>query len=135
MAYEIIETAKYIMKVHDDCFIEYKIKEGANIDAYDVIEGKKEVVKLWPGTLFYVLAEGVEFFTMTREARAICASPVYADNTIAIAFYTTNVSVWLLGEMYNKINKPVVPTKIFNNRESALEWLNKKKQGNKALNS
>jgi hypothetical protein len=124
MINEIIETDKYIMRVHDDeCMLEYLVKEDVTISAADVIAGKAALSKIRPGIKFFVIAEGIGFFTITKEAKEICATSEYADNTVAVAFYTTSTAILLMGEMYNKINKPVVPTKIFNNRELAQEWL------------
>ncbi|MGZ4078514.1 MAG: DUF7793 family protein, partial [Bacteroidia bacterium] len=106
MKYEIIETEKCVIKIYSETpYLEYSIKEGASINEEDVLEYKKKVVNLRPGTKFYVLAEGIEFFTISQKAREICATKKFSDNTIAIAFYSTNISVLLLGEMYNKINK------------------------------
>lgn len=121
---EIIDTAKFTFRIFpEDNYLEYCIKEGVTIDAEEVSEGKKMVTAMFPGMKFFVLAEGINFFNLTSEARRLSATAEHSDNTIAIAFYTTNISILLLGEMYNKINKPVVPTKVFNNRENALEWL------------
>jgi hypothetical protein len=127
LAFEIIETEKCIIKIYDDDLLEYNIKEGAVLNGADVLFGKKETFKRRPHTKFYVLAEGIDFFTMTPEAREICASREFSDNTHAIAFYTHNISVMLLGELYNKINKPHVPTKVFYNLDNAREWLNEQR--------
>src|SRR6476620_3532186 len=119
---EIIETEKYIVRIHDENnFMEYIIREGVIIDAVDAREAKRKIVAIRPEVKFYVLAEGVEFFTLTKEARQLCATKEHLDNTIAIAFYTKNVSIRLLGEIFNKINKPAVPTKVFTNRENSRE--------------
>jgi len=124
MVNEIIETDKYIMRIHDEeCLLEYIVKEGVKLDVADLMEGKKALSKLRPGVKFFVLSEGVEFFTISKEARELSATAGYADNTIAIAFYTTNISIQLMGEMYNKISKPAVPPKFFSQREAAEEWL------------
>lgn len=121
---EVIDTAKFTFRIFpENSYLEYCIKEGATIDAEDVIEGKRMVTEMFPGLKFFVMAEGINFFTLTSDARKVSATPEHSDNTIAVAFFTTNISVLLLGEMYNKINKPVVPTKVFNNRENAKEWL------------
>lgn len=124
MDFEIIETDKFIMRVYPNNYLEYVIKENASIEAKDVLEGKSKLSALKPGQKFYVLAEGIEFFTLTKEARAITATKEYADNTLAIAFYTSNMSIYFLGQMHEKISKPFVPTKIFIDREAAKAWLN-----------
>ncbi len=129
-----IETEKYTFKIKGkEAYMEYCIKEGAIVDVSDILEGKRQITEAYPGIKFYVMAEGINFFTLTPEARKLCATPEYSDNTIAIAFYTTNISLLLLGEMYNKINKPAVPTKIFNDRDEAQVWLKKQMQQNCGL--
>jgi hypothetical protein len=131
MALEVIETEKCIIRISDD-LLEYSFREGSVINAADVIFGKKETLKRRPDTKFYVLAEGIDFFTMTPEAREICASKEFSANTHAIAFCTHNISVMLLGELYNKINKPHVPAKVFYNRDNAMEWLNEQRSKKEA---
>ncbi len=124
MKFETIETDKFIMRIFDDNnYLEYVIKDGVTIDEKDVIEGKKRLTALRPGKKYFVLAEGVEFFTLTKEARRVTATKEYSDNTLAIAFYTSNMSIYFLGQMHEKVSKPFVPTKIFISREAAKKWL------------
>jgi hypothetical protein len=123
---EIIETEKYIIRIDAESrYLEYTIKEGITYGADDARKSKAEVTKRYPGLKFFVLGEGVEFFTMTKEARELCATKEHLDNAYCVAFYTRNISIMLLGEMFNKINKPAVPTKIFTDRERAKKWLRK----------
>ena len=87
MADEIIETDKFIMKIYDENnYIEYTVKENATVNAQDILDGKKRLTKLRPGVKFYVLGEGIGFFTLSKEAREILATKEYSDNTIAVAF-------------------------------------------------
>lgn len=112
------------MRIHDENnYLEYVIKANVTLDVSDLLEGKRRLTRIRPGVKFFVLAEGVKFFTLTREARNLSATAEYADNTHAIAFFTTNMSIYLLGQIYEKINKPPVPTKIFVNKTSAQKWL------------
>jgi hypothetical protein len=104
--------------------MECVIKKDITYEVEDALEAKAEIKKRRGNDKFYVLAEGVEFFTLTKEARELCSTKEYLDNVIANAFYTKNISILLLGEMYNKINKPPVPTKVFTDKEEALNWLN-----------
>lgn len=124
MPFEIIETEKYVMRVYPELsYMEYIIKEGVTMDVEDVTRSRDYVINLYPEATFYVYAEGVGFLTMTRKAREITSSKEHLDNTLAIAFYTSNISVYLLGELFTKINKPAVPTKLFKSRDLAREWL------------
>lgn len=123
MSILIVDNEKYSIEIFENNYLEYKVKEGAIIDAKAVKAGKKAVVAFSPGTKYYVLAEGVEYFTLTKEAREISATKEHSENVIAIAFFTTNISLLLLGEIYNKLNKPAVPIKIFTDRDKAKKWL------------
>jgi hypothetical protein len=123
MVLHTITDEQYTIIIYDNNYLEYFVKPGAVIDAQAVIEGKKKVTAFNPGAKYFVYAEGVEFFTFTREARAIVATPEHSDNVYANAFYTTNVSLLLLSEIFHTINKPAVPTRAFNNKEAAKQWL------------
>jgi hypothetical protein len=124
MSFDLVETDKYVMKIYPaSSYMEYRIKEGITMDVEDVVVSREYVINKYPGLQLYVFSEGAEFFTMTKKARERVASREHLDNTLAIAFFTSNVSIYLLGDLFNKINKPPVPTKIFNNRDTAREWL------------
>jgi hypothetical protein len=126
---ETIETEKFIMKIHDDSdLLEYTVKPGVFMDAAALLLGKKLLSEARPGKKFFILAEGIELFTVTQEARKLAATKEYSDNTHAIAFFTQNPSIFLLGKMYQQINKPVVPTSVFYNRDEAHNWLKEKMQ-------
>jgi hypothetical protein len=121
-----VETKKFLMNVDaENNYMEYFIKPDILFEAKDAIEARETVIKHYPGVKFHVYAEGMGFFNVTKEARQIASSAQHLDNTLAIAFYSENISIYLLGEMYHKINKPPVPTRIFNNREKAKVWLKK----------
>jgi hypothetical protein len=124
MPLDIIECEKYTFKVDtENQFMEYIIKPDITLDAEDVIEARRIIKERYPYMKFYVLAQGAEFFTLTKEARVLGASKEYSDNMHAVAFCTGNASLLLIGNMYLKIDKPNAPTKIFSNVNVAKEWL------------
>lgn len=123
MILHTIENNDYRVDIHDNNYLEYYAKPGALIDASSVRDCKEKVVAFKPGAKYFVYAEGVEFFTFTKEARAIVSSAEHLDNVYANAFYTTNVSLLLLSEIFHKLYKPAVPTKTFTSREAAKKWL------------
>lgn len=122
-----IDNDNFTLTIYSDDYMEYIVKPGAVIDANTVAETKKKVTDFRHGAKYFVYAEGVEFFTFTKEARALVATGEHLDNVYANAFYTTNISLLLLGEIFIKINKPAVPTKTFNSRQQAKEWLNEQR--------
>lgn len=124
MSYDVIETGRYLIRLHkNESYLEYMIKDGVTIDEGLILETKSLIESRRPGERFYILAEGAGFFNITNEARKLSASPEFSGHMAAVAFHTTNETLTFLGNIYNKINKPVTLTKIFSNRESAHSWL------------
>jgi hypothetical protein len=123
MTFISIEAEEYILKIHNDNFLEFIIREEAVLDVRVALEAKKIVEEYRPGIRFYVLAEGMGFFNVTKEARELSACKEYSSHMAAVAFHTTNPSMVFLGDLYNSINKPAVITKVFHSRYSAREWL------------
>jgi hypothetical protein len=119
----IIESEHYMMKIHGSTLVEYLIKEDVTVDGDFVRRAQAELEKKRRERKYYVLVEGVGFFNVTSEARALIASAEVSNHLEAVAFYTTNYSLGLLAELYNQINKPSVITRSFANRDEALEWL------------
>ena len=70
-----------------------------------------------------ILIEGVGFFNVKKEVRKLGADKKFSSRALAVACYTKNPSLLLIGELYNKINKPAVVTKMFTDREKAMHWL------------
>ncbi|MFL5764773.1 MAG: hypothetical protein ACJ77K_12590 [Bacteroidia bacterium] len=126
MSFIVIEGEAYILKIHDDNFLEFIVKEDALMDTSVANEVSRILSEYRPGVKYFVLAEGQGVFKVTKELRELCASEVFSAGTYAVAFHTTNPSMKLLGELYININKPVVPTRIFYSRQSAWEWLQEK---------
>jgi hypothetical protein len=122
-AIETVETSQFRLTVYPD-IIEFKIKANAIITEQFCIDAKFALAKLAsarPNS--YVLAESEGFIQVSKKARKLAASKEFSSHMTAIAFYTTNYALALLGELYNKINKPAVPVRIFTNRQVAREWL------------
>lgn len=59
----------------------------------------------------------------TAEARAFSASDEGRRFTIADAMVTRNLAQRLIATLYIKINKPQIPSKIFNSEDEAIKWL------------
>jgi hypothetical protein len=117
------ESVEGKTNVYDNGLVESFINEDAYLDVPYVIQGKKQLETIAPGKKFYVISTGKGFYRITKEARNLCATQEYSSHLAAIAMVTDHVAVKLIIDVYNKINKPVVPTKIFTEEEPAREWL------------
>ncbi len=132
---KIIESEHYLIKIHDNDFTEYMIKDGVMYNESVARHTKNALEKYKKSAKFYVLAEGQNFFRVTKGARKLGADKEFSNHLAAVAFYSTNVSLSLLGELYIKINKPAVTTKLFTNRENAEEWLRSLISANNSVSS
>lgn len=61
--------------------------------------------------------------TVTREVREWGATPEGARYTLCTAVTCTSLAHKILGSFFIKVQKPQRPTKMFNDVESAKEWL------------
>ncbi len=119
------DTPHFLMVVHDNCFIEFKIKKGISLTSADIWLSRDLSVGYMPGKKFYVLTEAEDEFSPTQDARRAGASKEYGEHVIANAFFSKNLMLKIAGNLFIKVSRPVVPTKFFDEREKALEWLQK----------
>ncbi|HRG01213.1 MAG TPA: STAS/SEC14 domain-containing protein [Bacteroidia bacterium] len=120
---KVFETSAFVMKIHDDLLIEFKVKANINLQASDVWESRDLSVNHIPGKKFFVLFEGDDDASVSGEARRAGASEEYTKHVAALALYSDKAYERIIGSLFLKINKPLVPTQFFDNREQAIAWL------------
>ncbi len=111
------------MSISDDLIKHLVVKKGQIFGEADVIESKQLSCDYKPNARFYVLMEGEEDATVSNGARRIAASKEYAQYTSALALCTSNLALRIMGNLFLKINRPSVRTRLFETREEALAWL------------
>jgi len=119
------DTLNFSMVIHNNCLIEFKIKKGISFTAGDIWLSRDLSVGYMPGKKFYVLTEAEDEFKPTQDARRAGASKEYGEHVAANAFFSKNLTLKILGNLFIKVSRPVVPTRFFDEREKALEWLQK----------
>ncbi|MES2133645.1 MAG: STAS/SEC14 domain-containing protein [Bacteroidota bacterium] len=117
------ETDAYIMHVHDDLLIEFKVKKNTTLQASDVWKSRDQSVEHMPGKKFFVLIEGDDNSNISGDARRAGASLEYTKHVTALAIYSNKSYENIIGSLFLKVNKPIVPTKFFDNRDEAITWL------------
>jgi hypothetical protein len=117
------ETDVYVMRVHENCYLEFKVKKDSLLEPEDLWLSRKQSLEYMPEKKFAVLMEAHDFFQLGTETRRVAASKEYSEGMIAVALCSNNLSLKILGSLYIKINKPPIPTKFFDDREKAEEWL------------
>jgi hypothetical protein len=117
------DTPNFSMIIHDNCLIEFKIKKGISFTAADVWLSRDLSVAYMPGKKFYVLTEAEDEFSPTQDARRAGASEEYSRHVVAHAFFSKNLTLKILGNLFIKVSRPKVTTRFFDEREKAMAWL------------
>lgn len=117
------ETSAYTMTVHDDLLIEFKVKKNTTLQEKDVWESRDQSVNYIPGKKFKVLFEGDENANVSVDARRAGASREYTGHVAALALYSNKLHERIIGNLFLKINRPLVPTRFFDDRDEAISWL------------
>ncbi|MGL4599648.1 MAG: hypothetical protein ACRCYO_19135 [Bacteroidia bacterium] len=100
-------------------------KPQAHFDAEHAWENRNAAIALCPGEKCCLVFETERDITTTSEMRAASASPLYNEFYSAVALVSPSIAMKLMGNFYLRINNPVVPTRFFSTRESAVFWLGK----------
>lgn len=119
----IIQGKKHISKLLEPGIIENAIQEGVHIEDTDVLEIKHHNLSLTKGKRYTVLVSSGYLSSISKEARELTASKEFAMNTVAKAIIVDTTGHQLIGNFYLNVNKPHIKTKLFTNREKALNWL------------
>lgn len=117
------ETDVYVMNVSEDGYLEFKVKKDTLLEPEDLWLSRKQSLEYAPEKKFAVLMEAQDFFQIGTETRRVAASQEYSEGMVAVALCSGNLSLKILGSLYIKINKPPIPTKFFDDKEKAKEWV------------
>jgi hypothetical protein len=103
--------------------IEDNILTGQHIDVEDIHQIREANLKLSGGNQYVVLVSTGGLSTISKEAMQLISAKDYSDKVMAKALLIENLGHRLVGNFYLRVIKPAMKTKIFTDREKALEWL------------
>ncbi len=106
-----------------DKILHIKLDSDALVTLEDMHGYMECIREEFGGEAFANLVEFGSLTNVTKEAREYAAQPESNELTIADAFILKSLSQRILGNFYLKMDKPVKPTKLFGDIESAREWL------------
>ncbi len=118
------ETDVFYMTVHPNAFIEFTVKKNCVLKAKDVWQSQQLSANYLPNTKFYVLMEAESDFELSLDARQAGASKQYFSQAHALALYSKLTIHKILGNVYIKFSRPHTPTKFFDDKQQAINWLN-----------
>ena len=117
------ETDVFLMTIHDNLLIEFKVKKNKTLQEKDIWESRDLSVNYMPNKKFMVLMEAEDNFEVSGDARRAGASFEYSKHVAALALCSNKLHEMIIGKLFLKINTPIVPTKFFDDRNKAIEWL------------
>ena len=120
------ETDVFKVIIHDNLIKEFTVKKGIVLEEKHLWESVQLSEKYKPGSRYFVLFEGEENSDITADAKRAGASAEYAKYVAALALYSDKMLETIRGNLFLKINRPIVPTRFFDNREKAMDWLRQK---------
>lgn len=118
-----IELDSATISLRSDGIILYALKANITITAKDSKEMVDAAGKLGNFNHKPVLIVAGTDTLADKDAREFGASKEGTQYAVAVAFVISGLAQKILGNAYLKINKPVVPTTLFDNEEKAIEWL------------
>lgn len=105
----------------DDNIIQIVFKDGFYCELEDAVELVEKIKELSNGEKLRLLAIYADDNLFSKETRAFIAKHQF---TKADALVGSSLAIKLIGNFYLKMNKPVRPTKLFNEIDVAVNWLN-----------
>lgn len=118
-----IEINSGIISFQEKGIVRYQIEQTDEITLQDIKEFIEVVRNLGDGESFCNLIVMKNFVQVGEDARKYAACEESNIYTIADAFVINSIALKLVGNFYIRYNKPVKPTRIFNNEGDALIWL------------
>lgn len=124
MKKKILETRCAEVWLEEDNIIYVSIKHGAEIKLDDVMEVKKTNAKLVGDRKHLLCINISNIKSITKEARDFTGDmETKNERMLAMALIMGSPISRVVGNFYIGLNKPLYPTKLFNDKEKAFKWL------------
>jgi hypothetical protein len=114
---------KTVIKLRSDGIMEFDLKPCDSFSVDDLKEINAAADLLGGGQVFPRVVYINHFIDFGREVRVYAASEESNLKTSAVAFVVYLLVLKFVGNFYITFNKPNRPTRIFDSKEEAIEWL------------
>lgn len=121
---EIITQTERIV-LDDSGIVKCKAFKGSLQTLENAIENVQAVKTLANGKLVPILVDITETKGANKEARAYLAGKEAGEVQSACALIVSSPLSQLIGNFFLGLNKTQFPTRLFNDEQKAIEWLNK----------
>lgn len=117
-----ISENKFIITLNEDGYYDLFIKDNVEIfieDMLRIVDAQKQLC----GNRIPILISGGKYSTTNIEVMKFLSKNENMPFSKVSAYIAASISQKLLGNFYMKINKPERPTRFFNNKEDAIQWI------------
>ena len=122
-----IDLKHSVIILRDDGIIELHANDHHVYTIEDVKENVRAFGELTGNKKAPVLIIGGSFSSLDDKTREFMATEESLKYSTAEAFLITSLAQKILINFYIKFNKPLVPTRVFTDKEEAIEWLTRYK--------
>ena len=127
----MVSTDQYIIRELEEGIIENSILDKTIVDTDLAHELKRINMSIAQGKKYGIVVTADPYTSITSEARQLISSPEYKKDTLAKAIIVQSLPQRIVSNFYLRFNKPAIPTRLFNDKESAMQWLRKHSQTRK----
>lgn len=120
---DAIEVTCFYSWMGEDGIARTKVKKGAEVTIDHARENSVAVNSLFTGKKYPLLIDARGIKSMTRDARNQFSTKGRETNVLAFAIVIGSPLSRVIGNFFMGINKPAVPTKLFDNEIEAEKWL------------
>ena len=122
-AEETIVKKFYTLSVYSDGLVDLHLKDNITIDETFALEVKTALENFRPGCKYFMLAEAEGFYMASKAFRVLMTTQKFTSFLGALAIYSKSDSLNSLHRVFNQMDVPAIPLKIFEKRDHALQWL------------
>jgi len=120
----ISNEAVFTAHLYDNGIIDIRWNEKLLfIDIEHLLEVKKAVEQLGGGKRMRLFFFTHDFIQTTPQAQELAATEKYTEFTLAVAVLVNSMALRLAMNFFMRLHRPFVPSKGFDSREKAHEWL------------
>lgn len=117
---EIIQTSGYHIFLRKDNILQLQMYNSFYVELDDAINILECIIKLSNGSKYPLLVIYADDNLFSNETRTHIAKHTL---TKADALVGTSLALRIVGNFYLNINKPIRPTRMFDDELSAIKWL------------
>jgi hypothetical protein len=120
---DVTSNEGYAIFLRNDTIIQLQFKDGFSGEIEDVINIVNKIKEFGNGIRLPVLSIFAEDNLFSKEAREYVSSNEVSSFVKADAFVIKSLALKIVGNFYLKFNKPTRPTRMFNDTETAVQWI------------